>query len=82
MNSHIILSWKHTLLPQATLQQLLLPGLIMEQALLQGSSDSSMISHMRLYTYWFDAEGLFCRSTLSLSSFTAVQLIVFRRYRQ
>ena len=70
MNSHIILSWKQTLLPQASLQQLLLPGLIMEQTLLQGSLDGNMISQMRLYTYWFDAEGLFCRSTLSLASIT------------
>lgn len=66
MNSHIILSWKQTLHPQASLQQLLHPGLIMDQTRLQGSADSNMIIQTRLYTYWFDAESLICNSTLSL----------------
>lgn len=43
------LRWKQTLRPQATLQQLLLPGLITEQTLLQGSSDNKLISQMTEY---------------------------------
>lgn len=68
------LRWKQTLRPQATLQQLLLPGLITGQTLLQGSSDNKLISQMTEYAlHYLDAKGLHWPSMLSLASIKELQ---------